>query len=145
MLVSSQLEPVVKIAPVFGVFLESLLISVQCCLAPLMEYQPSRTFLLKSRKANSLGCLVQNGAGKTTTVRLLLGLIAPDAGTHNLDEAQRLADIVGIINRRLLVCDTLANLQSGAGLTTSIEIELGEPLSDHQRTAMKLPFIKSVQ
>ncbi len=65
--------------------------------------------------------------------------------THNLDEAQRLADIVGIINGRLLVCDTLANLQSGAGLTTSIEIELGEPLRDHQRTAMKLPFVKNVQ
>jgi ABC-2 type transport system ATP-binding protein len=65
--------------------------------------------------------------------------------THNLDEAQRLADIVGIINRRLLVCDTLSNLRSGAGLTTSIEIELGEPLRDHQRTAMKLPFVKSVQ
>jgi ABC-2 type transport system ATP-binding protein len=64
--------------------------------------------------------------------------------THNLDEAQRLADIVGIINRRLLVCDTLANLQSGAGLTNSIEIELGEPLSDHQRAAIKLPFVKSI-
>lgn len=63
--------------------------------------------------------------------------------THNLDEAQRLADIVGIINRRLLVCDTLANLQS-AGLTNSIEIELGEPLSDHQRAAIKLPFVKSI-
>ena len=65
--------------------------------------------------------------------------------THNLDEAQRLADIVGILNRRLLVCDTLANLQSGGGLTTSIEIELGEPLRDHQGTVMKLPFVKSVQ
>jgi ABC-2 type transport system ATP-binding protein len=65
--------------------------------------------------------------------------------THNLDEAQRLADIVGIIKRRLLVCDTLANLQSGAGLNTSIEIEFGEPLGDHQRAAMKLPFVKSVQ
>lgn len=65
--------------------------------------------------------------------------------THNLDEAQRLADIVGIINQRLLVCDTLANLQSDAGLNTSIEIELGEPLGDHQRAAMKLPFVKSAQ
>jgi len=65
--------------------------------------------------------------------------------THNLDEAQRLADIVGIINRRLLVCDTLANLQSGTGLTTLIEIELSEPPGDHQLTAMNLPFVKSVQ
>jgi ABC-2 type transport system ATP-binding protein len=64
--------------------------------------------------------------------------------THNLDEAQRLADIVGIINRRLLVCDTLINLRSGAGITTAIEIELRAPLVDHQLTAMKLPFVKSI-
>ena len=50
-----------------------------------------------------------------------------------------------IINRRLLICDTLTNLQLGAGLTTSIEIELGESLRDHQRTALKLPFVRSVQ
>jgi ABC-2 type transport system ATP-binding protein len=64
--------------------------------------------------------------------------------THNLDEAQRLADIVGIINRRLLVCDTLTNLRSGARLTTLIEIELSAPLGDRQLTAMKLPFVKGV-
>lgn len=64
--------------------------------------------------------------------------------THNLDEAQRLADIVGIINRRLLVCDTLTNLRSGARRTRPVEIELRGPLSDHQLTAMKLPFVKGV-
>jgi ABC-2 type transport system ATP-binding protein len=64
--------------------------------------------------------------------------------THNLDEAQRLADIVGIINRRLLVCDTLTNLRSGARTTTTIEFELRPPLVDHQLTAMKLPFVKSI-
>ena len=64
--------------------------------------------------------------------------------THNLDEAQRLADIVGIIKRRLLVCDTLTNLRSGARTTTTIEIELRAPLVDHQLTAMRLPFVKSV-
>ena len=64
--------------------------------------------------------------------------------THNLDEAQRLADIVGIINRRLLVCDTLTNLRSGAGITTRIEIELRAPLVDHQLTATKLPYVKSI-
>lgn len=51
--------------------------------------------------------------------------------THNLDEAQRLADIVGIIRRRLLVCDSLANLRAGAGLTTAVEIETGEPIAEH--------------
>lgn len=64
--------------------------------------------------------------------------------THNLDEAQRLADIVGIINRRLLVCDTLANLRSGARTTTKVEIELRTPLVEHQVTALKLPFVKSI-
>ena len=64
--------------------------------------------------------------------------------THNLDEAQRLADIVGIIKRRLLVCDTLSNLQSGARTTTPIEIELRAPAETHQLTAAKLPFVKSV-
>ena len=65
--------------------------------------------------------------------------------THNLDEAQRLADIVGIIRRRLLVCDSLANLRAGAGLTTEVEIETGEPIADHQKFAVNLPFVKSVQ
>ncbi len=65
--------------------------------------------------------------------------------THNLDEAQRLADIVGIINRRLLVCDTLTNLRSGARVTTPIEIEFRAPLGDRQLTATKLPFVKSVE
>jgi ABC-2 type transport system ATP-binding protein len=64
--------------------------------------------------------------------------------THNLDEAQRLADIVGIINRRLLVCDTLTKLRSGAGGTTPIEIELRAPLGEHQLATMKLPFVKSI-
>ena len=65
--------------------------------------------------------------------------------THNLDEAQRLADIVGIINRRLLVCDSLAKLQTGGGRTTSVEIQLSEPLDDSQSKAMRLPFVKDVQ
>ncbi len=35
--------------------------------------------------------------------------------THNLDEAERLADVIGILNRRLLVCDTLEHLRAGVG------------------------------
>ena len=34
--------------------------------------------------------------------------------THNLDEAERLADSVGILRGRLLVCDTLEHLRSGS-------------------------------
>jgi ABC-2 type transport system ATP-binding protein len=33
--------------------------------------------------------------------------------THNLDEAERLADSVGILRRRLLLCDTLERLRGG--------------------------------
>ena len=33
--------------------------------------------------------------------------------THNLDEAERLADAVGILRRRLLLCDTLERLRGG--------------------------------
>ena len=35
--------------------------------------------------------------------------------THNLDEAERLADAVGILRRRLLVCDSLERLRAGPG------------------------------
>jgi len=49
--------------------------------------------------------------------------------THNLDEAQRLADLVGIIRQRLLVFDTLANLQGGANQPLHVEVELAAPWS----------------
>jgi ABC-2 type transport system ATP-binding protein len=45
--------------------------------------------------------------------------------THNLDEAERLADWVGILRRRLLAFDTLENLQRGNGSTCSIRFGLG--------------------
>jgi ABC-2 type transport system ATP-binding protein len=49
--------------------------------------------------------------------------------THNLDEAERLADSVGILRRRLLVCDTLARLRDGPngdGRVT-VHVTLTEP------------------
>jgi ABC-2 type transport system ATP-binding protein len=42
--------------------------------------------------------------------------------THNLAEAERLADWVGIINRRLLAFDTLGALRRGAGAATTVRI-----------------------
>ena len=45
--------------------------------------------------------------------------------THNLDEAERLADWVGILRRRLLAFDTLSSLQRGAGAERSIRLGLG--------------------
>jgi ABC-2 type transport system ATP-binding protein len=48
--------------------------------------------------------------------------------THNLDEAERLADLVGILRRRLLVFDSLQNLQSGGlGQPLPVEVELAAP------------------
>jgi ABC-2 type transport system ATP-binding protein len=64
--------------------------------------------------------------------------------THNLDEAERLADVVGILNRRLLVCDTLQNLQSGAG-QVPVEIELLEPRDSFRQMIAELPFVSSVE
>ena len=49
--------------------------------------------------------------------------------THNLDEAERLADSVGILRRRLLVCDTMARLRAGSdgnGRVT-VRVTLTEP------------------
>src|SRR3970040_1419701 len=43
---------------------------------------------LSIRRGECFGLLGPNGAGKTTTLRLMLGLIAPDAGElHLLDHA----------------------------------------------------------
>ena len=61
--------------------------------------------------------------------------------THNLTEAERLADIVGILKRRLLVCDTLASLRTGAGRTTHVEIEVRAALEHHQRLLAALPGV----
>ena len=47
--------------------------------------------------------------------------------THNLDEAERLADLVGILKGRLLLFDSLANLHR-TGDTGDVEVELAQPL-----------------
>src|SRR5262249_34917039 len=46
--------------------------------------------------------------------------------THNLGEAERLADIIGILKRRLLVCDSLHNLQSDGDCKTPVVVEIAE-------------------
>ena len=65
--------------------------------------------------------------------------------THNLDETERLADIVGIIRRRLLICDSLPNLQSGKGNGAQVEIEVGEPPVNTESLVTNLPFVKSAK
>jgi ABC-2 type transport system ATP-binding protein len=46
--------------------------------------------------------------------------------THNLDEAERLADLVGILRKRLLVFDSLPNLHA-TGRDGRVEVELAGP------------------
>ena len=41
------------------------------------------------------GLLGPNGAGKTTTLRMLSGLMRPDAGTIRVDDADVVADPIG--------------------------------------------------
>ena len=54
--------------------------------------------------------------------------------THNLAEAERLADWVGILNRRLLVFDTLPRLQRGIGTQVTVRIRLTEPAGRFDQT-----------
>jgi len=65
--------------------------------------------------------------------------------THNLGEAERLADIVGILKRRLLVFDSLRHLQTGAGASVPVEIEVVEPLGDYRAMMFELPFVSRVE
>jgi len=63
--------------------------------------------------------------------------------SHNLDEAERLADIVGILKRRLIVCDTLQKLRAVAGGAVLVEIEIIEPKLDVLEFISSLPFVHS--
>ena len=65
--------------------------------------------------------------------------------THNLDEAERLADWVGILRRRLLAFDTLANLQRGAGSGYAIRLGLGQAAEQWRERAASLPGVVSVR
>jgi len=62
--------------------------------------------------------------------------------THNLDEAERLADIVGILRRRLLVCDTLDNLRAGSMDGQTVHVALRGPAAGHAAALAALPYVK---
>lgn len=63
--------------------------------------------------------------------------------THNLDEAERLADVVGILKRRLIVFDTLQNLRTGSHGAVPVEIEIIQPKAGVLEFIRSLPFVSS--
>jgi len=65
--------------------------------------------------------------------------------THNLDEAERLADIVGILKRRLIVCDTLQNLRTATNRGAPVELEILEPQAELLVFIHSLPFVASAR
>jgi hypothetical protein len=81
-------------------------------------------------------------------VVIVIYLAAVIAGAIRFSYAVKgfgLADIVGILKRRLLVCDSLQNLQTGAGLSVPVEIEIVEPLDDYRAVIMELPIVSSIE
>jgi len=53
-----------------------------------------------------VGLLGPNGAGKTTTLRMLSGLMRPDAGTIRVDNADVVADSIGVQTHMGLLPDS---------------------------------------
>ena len=70
--------------------------------------------------------------------------VASAARNHNLDEAERLADWVGILRRRLLVFDTLGNLQRGAGANRIVRFGLGAESLRWRAALEGMPGVESV-
>jgi ABC-2 type transport system ATP-binding protein len=64
--------------------------------------------------------------------------------THNLDEAERLADLVGILKRRLLVCDTLERLRAGAGDGARVHVAVRAGAAELARRLQGQPFAPHV-
>jgi ABC-2 type transport system ATP-binding protein len=65
--------------------------------------------------------------------------------THNLAEAERLADWVGIINCRLLAFGTLANLQRGTDIGTRVQIRLASAAEPWRILVAQLDGVSDVE
>jgi len=64
--------------------------------------------------------------------------------THNLDEADRLCDRVGVFKTRMLVVDTPANLRTSV-FGRRVVFHLGKADDRLARAVEKLPFVKEVK
>jgi ABC-2 type transport system ATP-binding protein len=65
--------------------------------------------------------------------------------THNLDEAERLADWVGILRQRLLVFDTLGNLRRGGGQSRVVRFGLGADSPRWKGALEGMPGVEAIQ
>jgi len=64
--------------------------------------------------------------------------------THNLDEADRLCDRIGVLNTHLLAVDTPAALRRDV-FGRKVVIHLAEVLPEHEATISKFPFVDAVE
>jgi len=70
--------------------------------------------------------------------------------THNLDEAERLADVVGILRRRLLAFGTLDQLRAGAagmggGDGRAVRVRLAGPAEEHAAALARVPGVHAAK
>jgi len=64
--------------------------------------------------------------------------------THNLDEADRLCDRIGVIRQRLICVDTPARLRERLyGRRVRVQLRVVEP--EHVATVRTLPFVQEIQ
>ena len=83
---------------------------------------------------------------------LILGLKAEGRTillcTHNLDEAERLADLVGILRRRLLAFGTLDQLTAGTedgGSGRPVTVRLTTSAGDHRSAISRISGVRNVE
>ncbi len=64
--------------------------------------------------------------------------------THNLDEAERLCDRIGVLNTHLMAVDTPAALRRDV-FGRKVVIHLAEVLPEYEETIGKFPFVDAVE
>ena len=70
------------------------------------EVEAVRDVSFSAADGTVVGLLGPNGAGKTTTLRMLSGLMRPDAGTIRVDNADVVADPIGVQKHMGLLPDS---------------------------------------
>ena len=64
--------------------------------------------------------------------------------THNLDEADRLCDRIGVLRQRLIRVDTPENLRRSL-YGQAIRVQLRQVQPEHLRAVQALPFVREVR